>query len=195
MAEEKTPDVQIPDDHTSHQEPGSEGEEYTKPWMRQLPLKFAKNEVLSKYDNLADAVTALLERPEKKEVPESYGLREGTEEIFKKAGLTKEEAKTIDGFYSPMLKEVKPDLKDVFKESYDEKMDLYKNGVKSISDDLADSIKKAGLDKDPVFVEIMARVGKETRGRIFNEPKRSNSKKEDPAMKAVMNAHKRHYGF
>lgn len=145
--------------------------EMIKPWMKTLGKKYYQNSVLGKFDSLSDAVDSLLERPEKKEIPEEYGIREGSDSIFKEAGLTKDEAKKIDKYYASMIPEKKPDLKEYFGEGYDEIARLYKEGVNGISVDLAGDIEKSGLDKDPVFVKIMARVGRETAGHVFSEPK------------------------
>ena len=196
MDKEKTLEDQTAPDNNGLPQDGTPSEEYLKPWMQQLGKAFAKNEQLAKYDRLADAVDDLLKRPEPKEIPSSYGLRDGTEELFRNAGLTKKEAQDIDAYYSQMSPKAKPDLKEVFKDGYEEKMGLYQNGVKSISDDLKDRISETGLDKDPVFVEIMSRVGKETGGKPFNEIRKPDNvkRKSDPAMDAVRKSYERYYG-
>ena len=111
-------------------------------------------------------------------------------------GRSEKEAQDIDAYYSKMIPKAKPDLKEVFKDGYEEKMGLYQNGVKSISDDLKDRISETGLDKDPVFVEIMSRVGKETGGKPFNEIRKPDNvkRKSDPAMDAVRKSYERYYG-
>nr|DAE35810.1 MAG TPA: hypothetical protein [Bacteriophage sp.] len=163
--------------------------EMLKPWMKTLGKAFYQNEVLGKYDSLSDAVNALLERPEKKSVPESYSIREGADEVFRKAGLTKAEAEAIDKYYSKYIPAKKPDLKEVLGDKYDEVEKLYRDGVKGISEDLENDIVKAGLDKDPTFVKIMARVGKETGGRPFYPPKHTEEKKMSAAERAVRAAY------
>lgn len=172
--------------------PAESSSEMLKPWMKTLGKSFYKNEVLGKYDSLSDAVTDLLKRPEKKEVPDSYELRDGTDELFKKAGLTKGEAKEIDSFYSKLMPKKKTELKDAFGERYDEVMKLYADGVKGISEDLEGDIKKAGLDKDPTFVNIMARVGKETGSKPFVPPKNGG---DDSNMSAAERAIRKAYGI
>lgn len=163
--------------------------EMLQPWMKTLGKKYYSNETLGKYEKLTDAVDALLERPEKKHIPSEYGIREGFDELYRSSGLTKEEAEKIDSEYSKLIPKKKPDLKDVFKEEYDDTMKLYADGVKSISDDLAKDIKDAGLDKDPVFVKILARVGKETGGEPFVEEKKTSPMKERPSIAAVKRAY------
>lgn len=166
--------------------------EMLKPWMKTLGKSFYKNEVLGKYDSLSDAVTDLLKRPEKKDVPDSYQLRDGTDELFKKAGLTKDEASDIDKFYGKLIPAKKKDLKEVFGDRYDNVMKLYADGVKGISEDLEGDIKKSGLDKDPVFVNIMARVGRETGGKPFVPPKNGGN---DSKMSAAERAIRKAYGI
>lgn len=162
------------DSNESHSDSPSPSEEYLKPWMRQLGKEYFKNEELAKFDSLSSALDSLLARPEKKDVPSEYGLREGTDSIFSKAGLTKEEASEIDGFYSKLIPEPKvdPDLKETFGESYEKTMEYYANAEKTFSE-LKDSIEKEGLNKNPTFVKIMSMVGRETRGQAFVPPKDS----------------------
>lgn len=190
-------DIKKADDHAPEPNPASPtgddaSSEMLKPWMKTLGKSFYQNEVLGKYDSLSDAVNALLSRPEKKDVPESYSLREGTDDVFKKAGLTKSEAEEIDRFYGKLIPPKKKDLKEAFGDRYDEVMKLYGDGVKGISEDLDGDIKKAGLDKDPTFVEIMSRVGKETSGNPFVPPKNGGDKSK---MSAAERAVRKAYGI
>ena len=91
MAEqEKSEEVLPPDgkDTGNHQEEHSENSEsMLKPWLKNLGKEFYQNQELAKYDTLPDAVRDLLKRPTAKEVPESFGLTEGSDEIYRKAGL------------------------------------------------------------------------------------------------------------
>lgn len=167
------------DSHDGH----DSSSEMLKPWMKTLGKAFYQNEVLGKYDSLSDAVNALLERPEKKNLPESYSIRDGADDVFRKAGLTKAEAEAIDKYYSQYIPSKKPDLKEALGDKYDEINKLYTDGVKGISEDLEEDIKKAGLDKDPTFVKIMARVGKETGSRNFIPPKRNGGSEDSAAMR------------
>lgn len=191
MAENETFDNETAlNDNNSQQDHDSQAE-MLKPWMKTLGKEFYRNEDLAGFDSLTDAVRSLLGRPKAKEIPESYGVRDGFEETFKKAGLTLEEAREIDGKYSELLPKAKPDLKNVFKDRYDETMKLYADGVKGISDDLSSKIKANGLDKDPVFVEIMARVGKETGEETFVEPKDSPKGRRNYAMELLQKAYRK----
>lgn len=150
--------------------------EMAKPWLKTLGKDFYQNETLAKYDSLQEAVTDLLKRPTQKDVPETYSLRDGTDEMFRKAGLTKDEAEGIDGYYSKLIPK-EYDLEETFGDRYHEMMDLSQKGVKGISDDLADEVEKSGLMKNPTFIKIMARVGKETGGKPFTEPEGKPEKK------------------
>lgn len=160
----------------SHSTEGKSSEEYLKPWMRQLGNKYFNNEQLAKYDSLSEAIDDLMGRPEKKEIPEKYDLRDGTDEIFRKAELTKAEAEEIDGFYGKMIPKKQPSLKEAFGDSYEKTMEYYSDAEKTFSS-LKDSIKEEGLDKNPVFVKIMAVVGKETKGEVFDPPKETSKAK------------------
>ena len=173
MAEqEKSEEVLPPDgkDTGNHQEEHSENSEsMLKPWLKNLGKEFYQNQELAKYDTLPDAVRDLLKRPTAKEVPESFGLTEGSDEIFRKAGLTKEEATSIDSFYKEMIPKPKTPLTEYFGDKYQDTMKSYADGIKAFGGD-ADALKKSGLEEDPHFVEIMARVGKETAGNVFSPP-------------------------
>lgn len=157
-----------------------------RPWMRTLGKKYYQNETLGKFETLDDAVDALLKRPEPKELPGSYGEKEGIEKAYKSAGLTKNEAEAISAAFKAQaeLDSQKPDLKTVFGDKYDDTMADYGKGIGSFADDLKDQIGKSGLDKDPDFVRIMARVGKETGGDRFDKP-RAKGDGKDPARRYV----------
>ena len=165
------------------QQNGTSSSEMLKPFLKTLGKKYYQNETLAKYDTLSDAIDSLLSRPEKKEMPESYGLREGTDDMFRKAGLTKAEAEEIEAYYGKLIPKAKPNLKEHFGDKYDETIALYEKGVKGISSDLAEDIAKSGLDKDPTFVNILARVGKEVGSKPFVAPTQSDSAQESAAMR------------
>lgn len=196
MDEKKTSEQEKFDEsEKSHEKDPEQREEYLQPWLRQLGSEYARNEELGKYEKLTDAVADLLKRPKAKEIPEKYDIREGADELFKKSGLTLEEAKEVDGFYSKFIpSKLPPDLKEYFKDGYSEKIKNYDKGVKSISDDLAKEIEEYNLDKNPVFVEIMARIGKETGESFFRKSDEGNARKNDPAMDAVRKAYESYYG-
>lgn len=176
-------------DPQNHQTPDSENsEKMLKPWLKNVGKEFYMNEELGKYDSLPDAIRALLARPKAKEMPETYGEIGKVEEAYKKAGLTKEEADAISAAYSERIPKAKPDLKDYFKDDYGSVAESYKKGIGSFTDDaLQKEITDSGLDKDPVFVAIMARVGKETGDNTFTPPK-NNEEKRNYALDLVMNA-------
>lgn len=174
----------------NHQSSGSENsEKMLKPWLKNVGKEFYMNEELGQYDSLPEAIKALLERPKAKVTPDSYGEEGKVEEAYKKAGLTSEEAKAISEAYKEIAK-AKPELKDLFKDRYEDVMNNYKKGVESFADDtVRTQITEAGLDKDPVFVEVMARVGKETADTPFTPPKTET--KKNYAAELVRNAYKR----
>lgn len=173
------------------QQNGTSSSEMLKPFLKTLGKKYYQNETLAKYDTLSDAIDSLLSRPEKKEMPESYGLREGTDEMFRKAGLTKAEAEAIEAYYGKLIPKAKPDLKEHFGDKYDETIKLYEKGVKGISSDLAEEITKSGLDKDPTFVNILARVGKEVGSTPFIPPNNNEKNEMSSAERMV----RRTYGI
>lgn len=144
----------------------SASSEMNKTWLKTLPKEFWKNETLSKYDSLSDAVSDLLKRPEAKEVPESYGYG-NADELFSKAKLTKEEADDIEKYYSSKMIERKS-RKDIFGDTFDEDDRRYTKAIDAFGKDLADDIKKSGLDENPMFVKFAARVGKELGSISFN---------------------------
>lgn len=189
-AEEKE-DLNGSNSHSSN----DSSSEMLKPWLKTLGKDYYRNERLGQYERLTDAIDDLLEKSKPKDIPDRYGLRDGSDDVFRKAGLTKEEAEEVDRFYSGLIPKEKPSLKDVFKENYDETMRHYEDGIKAVSDDLKDRISKEGLDKDPLFVEIMSRVGKETGETEFREDKNpKGAVKSDPAMDAVRRAYEAYYG-
>ena len=193
MAEiEKSEELETLDgeDTQNHQSTSSENsEKMLKPWLKNVGKEFYMNEELGQYDSLPEAIKALLERPKAKVIPDSYGEEGKVEEAYKKAGLTSEEAKAISEAYKEIAK-AKPELKDLFKDRYEDVMNNYKKGVESFADDAVKTqITEAGLDKDPVFVEVMARVGKETADTPFTPPKTET--KKNYAAELVRNAYKR----
>lgn len=144
--------------------------EMVKPYLKTLGRKYYKNEFFRDYESLGDAMDELLSRPAAKKLPDEYGLREGADELYRKAGLTKEEAAEIDAFYGKMIPDRKPELAEVFGDELDAVKANYTKGIEVFSKDLAKEIEKSGLDKDPLFVRIIARVGKETGTRSFVPP-------------------------
>ena len=167
--DEKTLDGGNTQNHQSDQSENSE--KMLRPWMKNLGKKFYDNKTLGKFETLPEAVEALLNRPEPKDVPESYGESESIEKAYKDAGLTKKEAEAISAAFKPLMKETPPDLKEAFGDKYDSTMADYGKGIGSFADDLKDRIEKKGWDKDPYFVSIMSRIGKETGGDHFDKPK------------------------
>lgn len=133
--------------------------EMLKPWMKTLGKDFYKNEELAKYESLKDAVNGLLARPKAKELPESYGYGDA-DELYRKAGITKEEADAIESYWGKKVP-ARQDRKAVFGDAYDEMERNYSKAVGVFGDDLQDEIKSNGLDRDPVFAKVMAKVGKE----------------------------------
>ena len=174
-------------DTQNHQTPGSENsEKMLKPWMKNLGKEFYMDEELGQYDSLPEAVKALKARPKAKVTPESYGESGEVEEAYKKAGLTSEEAKAISAAYSKRIPKAKPSLEEYFGERLQSVTDSYSKGIGSFADEVTQkAIKDSGLDKDPVFVSIMARVGKETGGDSFNKPDPKPAPKKDAATRAI----------
>ncbi len=151
--------------------------EYIKPWMKNLGKAFAQNEDIARYDSLTDCVSSLLKRPVAKEVPEKYTSTEDEklQKIFKDAGLTESEAKSINDYYNSLVPK-KATLEEVFGEDLDRTMKSYEKG-KGVLNDIADEAEKTGLDKDPTFVKLMAIIGDESAsGRPFVAP-RNGAKK------------------
>ena len=150
-------------DTRNHQpEHAENSENMLRPWMKNLGKKYYQNEYLGNFESLPDAVDALMRRPEPKEVPDSYGESEEVEKAYKAAGLTKKEAEAISAAYRPSIAKPKEDLEKHFGDDYRSVMDEYGKGISSFADDMRQKITEEGLDKDPLFVSIMARVGKET---------------------------------
>ena len=185
MAEDKKSEEVLPPDGSdggNHQEEHSENSEsMLKPWLKNLGKEFYNNKELAEYDSLPDAVRELLKRPKAKDVPESFGLTEGSDEIFRKAGLTKEEAESIDGFYKGLMPKPKKSLNEYFGDRYQDVMKDYDDGIKAFVKD-TEALKASGLESDPEFVEIMARVGKETAGDSFSPPNHGTKKKSATRM-------------
>lgn len=140
--------------------------EMIKPWLKTLGKEYYHNEVLGRYDSLKDAVNALLERPEGKEVPESYGYGDA-DDIFRKAGLSKSDADEIESYYAKRIP-ARKERREIFGEQFDEMDRYYSKAVETFGADLADEIKKNGEDRNPVFVKMMAKVGKEIGSSGFN---------------------------
>lgn len=147
--------------------------EIKKPWLKTLSKEYWQNEELAKYDSPSEAIGALLKRPESKDVPSEYGYGDA-DEIFKKSGLTKEEADSIEAYYSKKIP-ARATQKEIFGEDFDTQNRYYSKAVESLGKDLSEDIKKNGLDKDPTFCKLMARVGKEIGGSTF-EPSTKDGK-------------------
>lgn len=150
--------------------------EMLKPWMKTLGKDFYQNKELAEYDSLKDAVNALLTRPKAKSVPESYGYGDA-DDIFRKAGISKEEADDIEKYYMGKMPERK-DRKEVFGDKFDEEDRYYSKAVEQFCD--ADLVKKNGLDRDPAFVKAMAKVGRELGQTSFNSSTRDGQRKMNP---------------
>ena len=133
--------------------------EMLKPWMKTLGKDFYKNEDLGQYESLKDAVNALLARPKAKDIPETYGYGDA-DDLYRKAGMTKEEADAVESYWSKKVP-ARQDRKQIFGDSYDEMERNYSKAVGVFGNDLADEIKSNGLDRDPVFAKVMAKIGKE----------------------------------
>ena len=144
--------------------------EMKKHWLKTLGKEYYQNETLGRYDSLKDAINDLLARPEKKEIPESYGYGDA-DEIFKKAGLSKAEADEIEAYYSKKIP-ARKDRKEIFGEQFDEMDRHYSKAVNTFGSDLAEEIKKGGYDRDPVVTTLLARVGKEIGSSNFNPTSR-----------------------
>ena len=136
-----------------------------KPWMKTLGKEFYSNSELAKYDTLQDAVKSLMARPSK-DIPDEYGKGDA-DELFRKAYASREDADAIDEYYRKKIPERK-DRKEVFGDKYEEEESRYAKAVMLFGSDMEDSIKRNGLDKDPYFARIMARVGKEIGQSRFN---------------------------
>ncbi len=159
--------------NTGSQDAAVGSAEIKKPWLKTLSKEYWQNDELAKYDSPSDAIGALLKRPVAKEVPSEYGYGDA-DEIFKKSGLTKEEADAIEAYYSKKIP-ARATQKEIFGEDFDTQNRLYSKAVESLGKDLSEDIKKNGLDKDPTFCKLMARVGKEIGGSFF-EPSTKDGK-------------------
>ena len=175
-------------DDASRQNDNSQSD-MLRPWMRTLGKKYYQNATLGKFETLDDAVDALLRRPEPKTLPESYGEDEGIEKAYKAAGLTKAEADAITAAFTSKYTKNEKTLQEVFGDKLDSVMELYDKGIGSFADDMKDRITASALDKNPDFVEIMSRVGKETGGNVFREPNPHDEKPKDPATRMVEKAY------
>jgi hypothetical protein len=160
--------------NTGSQNQTQSSSEMKKPWMKTLGKEYWQNEDLAQYDSLGDAIGSLLKRPKAKEVPDSYGYGDA-DELFKKGGLTKEEADSIEAYYQKKIP-ARSTQKEIFGEEFDTQNRLYSKAVDALGKDLSEDIRNNGLDKDPTFVKMMARVGKELGGATFN----SSSKDGQP---------------
>lgn len=189
MAEiEKSEDEQTLDggESRNHQSEHTENsEKMLKPWMKNLGKEFYMDEDLAKYDSLPEMVKALKSRPEPKNTPDSYGEEGDVEKAYKKAGLTKEEAEAISAAYKPLIPEKPKALGDVFGDRLDSVLSDYQKGIDGFADDLKDTIGKKGWDKDPDFVSIMSRIGKETGEDRFSINRNSRTEKDDPATRMI----------
>lgn len=148
------------------QTPAESSSEMKKPWLKTLAKEYWQNEELAQYDSLGDAIGDLLKRPKAKQVPDSYGYGDA-DELFKKGGLTKDEADSIEAYYQKKIP-VRSTRKEIFGDDFDNQDRLYSKAVEALGKDLSEDIKKNGLDNDPTFVKMMARVGKEIGGSTFN---------------------------
>ncbi len=162
--------------NTGSQTSTESSSEMKKPWLKTLSKEYWQNDELAKYDSLGDAIGDLLKRPKAKEVPESYGYGDA-DELFKKGGLTKDEADSIEAYYQKKIP-ARSTRKEIFGDDFDTQDRLYSKAVEAIGKDLSDEIKKNGLDNDPTFCKMMARVGKEIGGTTF-EPSTKDGKPQE----------------
>ncbi len=160
---ETTQNTEVANNGSQTSEVGSA--EIKKPWLKTLSKEYWQNDELAKYDSPSDAIGALLKRPVAKEVPSEYGYGDA-DEIFKKSGLSKEEADSIEAYYSKKIP-ARATQKEIFGADFDTQNRYYSKAVESLGKDLSEDIKKNGLDNDPTFVKMMARVGKEIGGATF----------------------------
>ena len=151
--------------------------EMLKPWMKTLGKDFYQNKELGKYDSLKDAVNALLSRPERKTLPESYGYGDA-DELFRKAGATKDEADAIEKYYMSKMP-ARKERKEIFGDNFDTEDRYYSKAVEQLIED-KDSIVRDGLDKNPAFVKAMARAGRELGQASFNPTARESSPRRNP---------------
>lgn len=140
--------------------------EMKKPWLKTLAKEYWQNDELAQYDSPSDAIGDLLKRPKAKQVPDSYGYGDA-DELFKKSCLTKEEADSIEAYYQKKIP-ARSTRKEIFGDDFDAQDRLYSKAVEALGKDLSEEIKKNGLDNDPTFVKMMARVGKEIGGTVFS---------------------------
>lgn len=139
-----------------------------KPWMKTLGKEFYSNKELAGFDSLQDAVKSLLGRPSKK-IPDEYGKGDA-DELFRNAYASREDADAIDEYYRKQIPERK-ERKEVFGDKYEEDESRYAKAVLMFGSDMGEAIARNGLDKDPYFARIMARVGKELGQSQFNPNK------------------------
>ena len=166
MNDEKADDVK--DLNRDSRSETASSSEPLKPWMKTLGKEFYGNKELASYESLQDAVKALLSRPNK-EVPSEYGKGDA-DELFRKACASREDADAIDEYYRKKIPERK-ERKEVFGDKYEEDESRYAKAVMMFGSDMDEPIKRNGLDKDPYFARIMARVGKELGQSQFNPNK------------------------
>lgn len=154
----------------------SDTSEYLKPWMKNLGKAFSQNKEIAEYDSLTDCVSGLLKRPRAKDVPDSYGgIDDSLSALFRKSGLTKDEADAIDGYYRKLIP-AKADLKEALGESYGATMKSYEKGKLALKD-IAEEAERNGIDGDPAYVKLMAIIGDNTGSSLFVPPSGSGREK------------------
>lgn len=154
----------------------SDTSEYLKPWMKNLGKAFSQNREIAEYESLTDCVSGLLKRPKAKDVPETYdGIDEELSGIFRKSSLTRDEANAIDGYYKKLMPK-KVELQEAFGNDYDKTMKSYQKGAGMLKD-IASEAEKTGIDKDPLFVKLMAIIGDNSGSSMFVPPNGSGKEK------------------
>lgn len=161
--------------------------EYLKPWMKNLGKAFAQNKDIAEYDSLTECVTGLLARPKAKAVPEQYeGIPEDAGKLFKDAGLTEKEARTIDGYYQKLMPK-KVDLKEAFGDSYEKTMQSFEKG-KGVLKDIAKQADEMGQSENPIYVQLMAIIGDNATASPFVKPQ-EGTHEESSAMRLLKQAY------
>lgn len=152
--------------NNSSQSNDNTSSEMLKPFMKTLGKEFYHDEEIGKLESLQDLARGYKRRVEPKVTPDEYGYGED-DEVFKKVGLTKEEADLVSDHFSKKTPKGK-DHQEVFGDDYEVMEKQYSKAVGTFANDLLDEIKSNGLDRQPVFAKVMARIGKELGSANFN---------------------------
>lgn len=129
----------------------------TKPaWVKNLGKRFYGDSRLDAYKDktMADAFAELLDRPERKAVPDKY-----PDDVFNGTGLTAEEAERIDGHYREAIP--KWMTKEMGKDEL-EKSERAKSAVRKIDPNGADGIlADEWAMRNPRVISLLAALDKE----------------------------------